>query len=144
MKYIAKITVRNHELDAYNHVNNAIYLQYLETARMEYLRAIGFDYEGFFNAGYFLYITHIDIRYRTSARLFDELGVEVEPIKLGKLSGTFHQTIRNQKGDICAEADVSWGCVNTEGKPSKIPEQFVVSGLKPESFRAVLGGDSER
>lgn len=134
MKYIAKLTVRNHELDAYNHVNNAVYLNYLECARMEYLRAIGFDYEGFFNSGYFLYITHIDIRYRVSARLFDELSVGVEPVKLGKLSGTFHQTITNQKGELCAEAEVSWGCVNTSGKPSKIPDEFVVPGLVPEKI----------
>jgi YbgC/YbaW family acyl-CoA thioester hydrolase len=131
MKYTAKLTVRNHELDAYNHVNNSVYLNYLECARMEYLRAIGFDYEGFFNEGFFLYITHIDIHYRASARLFDELSVEVEPIKLGKLSGTFRQTITNQNGEICADADVSWGCVNSSGKPSKIPERFVVSGLVP-------------
>ncbi len=132
MKHISKHIVRNHELDAYNHVNNAIYLNYLEIGRMDYLHAIGFDYEGFFKAGYFLYITHIDIHYRASARLFDELSIEVVPVKLGKLSGTFHQRISNQRGEVCAEADVSWGCVNTEGKPSKIPGQFVVPGLSPE------------
>ncbi len=131
MKHIAKLTVRSHELDSYNHVNNAIYLQYLEYGRMEYLRAIGFDYEGFFAAGCFLYITHIDIRYRASARMYDELSIEVEPIKLGKLSGTFHQIITNQKGEVCAEAEVSWGCVGTSGKPTKIPDRFLVPGLSP-------------
>lgn len=132
MKFIANLKVRNHELDANNHVNNAVYLQYLESARMDYLRAIGFDYEGFFSAGYFLYVTHIDIHYRASARLFDELSIEVEPVKFGKVSGTFHQTIKNQRGEICAEADVSWGCVNSTGKPSKMPDEFRVAGLSPE------------
>jgi len=133
MKHIAKLTVRSHELDSYNHVNNAIYLQYLEYGRMEYLRAIGFDYEGFFAAGYFLYITRIDIRYRASARMFDELSIEVEPVKLGRLSGTFHQTITNQRGEVCAEAEVSWGCVGSSGKPSKIPDRFLVPGLSPDN-----------
>lgn len=134
MKHIAKVTVRSYELDSYNHVNNAVYLQYLEYARMEYLRAIGFDYSRFFEAGYFLYITHIDIRYRASALLFDELSIEVVPVKLGKVSGTFHQKITNQKGDLCVEAEVSWGCVNTEGKPSKMPAEFYVSGLEPDTI----------
>jgi len=132
MKFTAKLTVRSYELDSYNHVNNAIYLQYLEFGRMEYLRAIGFDFPGLLNAGYYLYVTHIDIHYRASARLFDELSIEVEPIKLGKVSGTFHQTIKNQRGEICTEADVSWGCVDSNGKPSKMPEQFTVAGLAPE------------
>lgn len=132
MKHVAKLTVRSYELDSYNHVNNAVYLQYLEFARMEYLRAIGFDYPGLYEAGYFLFVTHIDIRYKVPARLFDELSIEVEPIKLGKVSGTFRQRIVNQKGDLCAEADVSWGCVDTTGRPTKIPDEFYVTGLEPE------------
>jgi acyl-CoA thioester hydrolase len=132
MKHVAKLTVRSYELDSYNHVNNAVYLQYLEFARMEYLRAIGFDYPGLYVAGYFLFVTHIDIRYKVPARLFDELSIEVEPIKLGKVSGTFRQRIVNQKGDLCAEADVSWGCVDTTGRPTKIPDEFYVTGLEPE------------
>lgn len=132
MKHVAKLTVRSYELDSYNHVNNAVYLQYLEYARMEFLRAIGFNYPGLYEAGYFLYVTHIDIHYKASTRLFDELSIEVEPVKLGKVSGTFHQRILNQRGELCAEADVSWGCVDATGKPSLIPPKFYVPGLEPE------------
>ena len=132
MNNIAKLTVRSYELDSYNHVNNAVYLQYLEFGRMEYLRAIGFDYPGLYEAGYFLFVTHIDIRYKVPARLFDELSIEVKPVKLGKVSGTFHQVIANQRGEVCAEADVSWGCVDSTGRPSKIPDEFYVAGLEPE------------
>lgn len=132
MKHSTILTVRGYELDSYNHVNNAVYLQYLEVGRMEFLKAIGFDYQALFEQGYYLYVTHVDIYYKNSARLFDELSIEVEPIKLGKLSGTFSQRIVNQNGILCAEAEVSWGCVNTEGKPSRIPEQFMVPGLYPD------------
>ncbi len=133
MKHTAKLTVRSYELDANNHVNNATYLQYLEFARMEFLRAIGLDYQALFEAGYALFVTRVDIRYRVPACLFDELSIEVIPVKTGKLSGTFRQEIKNQKGDLCAEAEVSWGCVDRNGKPSRIPETFYVSGLLPET-----------
>ncbi len=132
MKHVAKHTVRSYELDGYNHVNNAIYLNYLEHGRIEYLKAIGFDYPGLVEAGYYLYVTHIDIRYKSSARLFDELSIEVESIKLGRLSGTFRQRIYNQRGETCAEAEVSWGCVDSTGKPSKLPDRFLVPALSPE------------
>ncbi len=131
MKYSAKLTVRSHELDSYNHVNNAVYLQYLEYGRMEFLRAIGFDFPKLFEAGYFLYVTHIDIHYKASARLFDELSIEVEPVKLGKVSGTFRQRVINQRGELCAEADVTWASVDSTGKPAKIPQEFSVPGLDP-------------
>ncbi len=131
MKHTATLVVRSYELDSYNHVNNANYLNYLEYGRMEFLRAIGFDYNALVEAGFYLYVTRIDIRYRASAKLFDELSVEVEPSKLGKLSGAFRQVIRNQRGEVCVEADVSWGCVDRNGKPAKIPDKFMVKGLMP-------------
>lgn len=136
MKHTAKLTVRSYELDANNHVNNATYLNYLEFARMEYLRAIGFDYNELFDAGYALFVTKIEISYRYPAKLFDELSIEVTPLKFGKLSGVFAQRILNQNGQLCAEAKVSWGCVDKTGRPSRLPEQFLVAGLHPEETQA--------
>ncbi len=133
MKSVAIHSVRSYELDAYNHVNNAVYLQYLEYGRMEFLRSVNFDYEGLAEAGYSLFITRVDIRYRVPARLFDELKIEAEPVKLGGLSGTFHQRILNQRGEVCAEADVTWCCTNSNGKPARIPEEFRVPELAPDA-----------
>lgn len=132
MGQIIEVEVRSYELDAYNHVNNAVYLNYLEYARMEYLRLIGFDYVGLVEEGYMLYVTHIDIHYKHSARLYDKLKIEVTPLKLGKVSGTFQQIISNPQGDICAEAEVSWACVDKTGKPSKLPDKYFVAGLEPQ------------
>ena len=131
MNNTIEVEVRSYELDAYNHVNNAVYLNYLEYARMEYLRRIGFDYVGLIEDGYMLYVTHIDIRYKYSARLYDKLCIEVAPVKLGKVSGTFRQVIKNPEGYICVEAEVSWGCVDKTGKPARLPDKYFVEGLVP-------------
>ena len=64
MKHTAELTVRSYECDSYNHVNNSVYLNYLEFGRMEFLHAINFDYKGIVAAGYYLYVTHIDIYYK--------------------------------------------------------------------------------
>ena len=77
MKYYVDLTVRPYECDSYSHVNNAVYLNYLEFARMEYLHQIGFDYKGAVAAGYYLYVTHVDIHYKASAFLDDKLKIEV-------------------------------------------------------------------
>ena len=138
MKNVTKITVRSYECDSYGHVNNAIYLNYLEHARMEFLHAAGFDYKGIVAAGFFLYVTHIDIRYKASSRLDDELLVETEPIKLQRVSGAFRQIIRkavkaadNTPGEICAEATVTWASVTADSKLAPIPARFMVPGFKP-------------
>ena len=130
MKYTSSLTVRTYECDSYGHVNNAVYLNYLEYGRMEYLHQIKFDYENLVKQGYYLYITHIDIRYKASAFLDDKLFVDVEPVSLKTVTGTYHQTVRKEDGTVCAEADVTWASVK-DGKPAKIPEQFIVPGLRP-------------
>ena len=104
-------------------------MNFLEYARMEFLRAINFDYEGIVAAGYYLYVTHIDIFYKASAVLGDKLFIDVEPTKTKAVSGTFHQLVRKEDGTICAEADVTWACVTKEGRPAPIPKEFMVEGM---------------
>lgn len=133
MKTKSKLVVRSYECDSYSHVNNAVYLNYLEYGRMEYLHTVNFDYNGIVKAGYYLYVTHIDIYYKASAFLDDVLYVEVEPSKLKKISGEFKQRVVKEDGTVCVEATVTWACVNKEGRPSRIPEEFLVPGLEPET-----------
>ncbi len=133
MKHITKIKVRSYECDSYSHVNNAVYLNYLENARMDFLHAVNFDYKGIVEKGFYLYVTHIDIYYKGSAFLDDELEIETFPTKLQHVSGEFSQTIRKTDGTICAKATVTWASVTTDGKPSRIPQDFLVEGLNPES-----------
>ncbi len=133
MAHIVKLKVRTYECDSYNHVNNAVYLNYLEHARMEFLHHIKFDYKGIVAAGYHMYVTEIDIKYKASAVLDDELFIEVKHTKLKKISGAFEQVVRKKDGTVCAEAKVTWACVDAAtGRPTKLPEEFMVAGLQPE------------
>ncbi|MBQ9238021.1 MAG: acyl-CoA thioesterase [Treponema sp.] len=133
MKYTSELTVRSYECDSYGHVNNAVYLNFLEYGRMEYLHQIGFDYQGLIAAGYYLYIAHIDIYYKASAVLDDRLFIDVEAVQTKAVSGTFHQTVRKADGTICAEADVTWASVTHDGRPARIPDAYRVPELFPET-----------
>ncbi len=132
MKISTQIKVRSYECDSYGHVNNAVYVNYLEVGRMEFLHGIGFDYNGIIDAGYFLFVSHIDIRYKASAHLDDILTIEAENVEMGAVSGKFQQCIKKEDGTVCAEAEVTWACVTKDGRPSRIPKDFIVPGLLPE------------
>lgn len=132
MKTKSSLQVRTYECDSYGHVNNAVYLNYLEFGRMDFLKQIGFDYDGILKAGYYLYVSHVDIYYKASAFFGDTLTIESYSSKMGAVTGTIHQRIINQNGVLCAEADVTWASVTTEGKPSRIPAEYMVDGLKPD------------
>lgn len=131
MKTFTELKVRPYECDSYNHVNNAVYQNYLEYARMDMLHQLNFKYQEFFAAGYFLYVTHVDIRYKVSALPDDELVIESEMVKVGFISGTIHQIIRKKDGTVCVEADVDWACVSAAShRPCKIPAEFMIPELE--------------
>ncbi len=124
------LKVRSYELDGNNHVNNANYLNYLEAARISFLEDIGINYKAFFIGGYRLFVTKICISYKIPAEVNDEITIETHPIKRRKTSGIFRQTLMRGT-DVLTEADVTWVCVNEQGKPVPLPPEFDKPELYP-------------
>jgi acyl-CoA thioester hydrolase len=74
-KQILSITARGYELDSYNHVNNAVYLNYFEHARWEFFRQSGLA-DFLTESDNLPVVTDVHIRYQREIRLFDELAIE--------------------------------------------------------------------
>ena len=130
MEYNCSLHVRSYECDAYGHVNNAVYLNYLEYARGEYLKAIGFPYQKAMEAGFGLYVARIAIDYKIPAFPEEELLITTKAIKKGAVSGVLSQTIR-RSAEVIAFAEVTWAFVNGKGVPTRIPKEWDIPGLKP-------------
>ena len=130
MQHECALRVRHYECDTYGHVNNAVYLNYLEYARGEFLRAAGFDYKAAVAAGYGLYVARIAIDYKSPAFPEDELIVRSAAVKKGAVSGTMAQTILRGQ-EILAFAEVTWAFVDSAGRPTRIPKEWDLPGLKP-------------
>ncbi len=124
------LQVRTYELDGYGHVNNAVYLNYLEYARTEYLRFVGFDSPGAIAAGYGLYVARVEIDYKRPAFLDDRLTIKTRPVKKGAVSGIMAQTIF-RADQVIIEARITWAFVDASGTPTKIPAPWDLPGLKP-------------
>ncbi len=124
MPLTALIRVRTYELDSFGHVNNAVYLQYFEEARSEYLRQLGLSFDDFARTQTQFVITEARIRYFSSARYGDELLIIGEITELGPASTLFRYQV------TCGEARVAEG--ETRGaflsattlRPIRIPEPF--------------------
>ncbi|MDR1955647.1 MAG: acyl-CoA thioesterase [Treponema sp.] len=124
------LVVRTYECDSYGHVNNANYLHYLEYARYEFLKTVGFDYPGAIKAGYGVYVARVEIDYKKSAVVDDALCIRSWPIKKGVVSGTMAQEIK-RGAEVIVEALVTWAFVDSSGQPTRIPKAWDVPGLKP-------------
>jgi acyl-CoA thioester hydrolase len=124
------LTVRSYECDSYGHVNNAVYLNYLEFARHDLLAAVGMDYPAMRAAGFGLVVARIDIRYRRPAREGDALTVLSHATKRLRVGGIIAQRVF--RGDeLVAEADVTWVSVDRRGRAAPLPAEFDVPGLWP-------------
>jgi acyl-CoA thioester hydrolase len=130
MKHVIPLTVRSYECDSYGHVNHAVYVNYLEHARMQFLQAAGYDYNGLVAEGFFTVISRVDISYRRPAYAGEALAIETDLAATQRISGRFHQTIRRGE-DVVVAADVYWCVVNRAGRPARPPERFDLRRLMP-------------
>jgi acyl-CoA thioester hydrolase len=130
MEHSCKLRVRSYECDSYGHVNNAVYLNYLEFARHQYLKDIDLSLEDLRAGGFAMWVVEIQIRYRKPAKSDDELTIVTRPLKKLRLSGILNQRVLRGNTEI-AEAEVKWACVDAHGRPVPLPVRFHREGLDP-------------
>ena len=124
-KYTHSLKVRSYELDAQGHVNYAVYLNYLEYARVATMEQVGMPFQDFLQKGKFVVIVEANIKYLAPATLGDELEITLEGIKAGRTSITFKQEIftkiANRK---ILESQLVAVFINHEGKPIPMDVEF--------------------
>ncbi len=88
------IAVRYGDLDPQGHVNNAVYLTYLEHARAAYLQALGlWDGRSFFDIG--IIIAEMRITYKAPILLGQNIRVGVRIPRLGNKSFVMEYSIED-------------------------------------------------
>jgi acyl-CoA thioester hydrolase len=94
-----QVSVRWRDTDALGHVNNAVYLTYLEEARDAfYLRVLGDP---------IYVVVRLEIDFRAEVRHADRtVRVDITVERLGTTSLTTRETIRTTQGEVAAEARV--------------------------------------
>lgn len=91
--------IRWSDVDAYGHVNNAVYLNYMEEARDRWFREVMGDRFGFV-------IVRVAIDYRSELSLGDEeVLVRCWGTGYGSASIRTHEQVVKRDGTISAEAD---------------------------------------
>jgi YbgC/YbaW family acyl-CoA thioester hydrolase len=130
MSHECELTTRSYECDINGHVNNAVYLNYLEYARVSFLKDIGIAYGSLRLKGFGLVVTRISIDYKLALRAEDRVRIVTEPRKLGRASCTFSQKIYRD-GVLAADAEVTWATVDLQGRPIRLPPELNVAEFRP-------------
>lgn len=124
-KLSAKLRVRSYELDAYGHVNNATYLQYLEFARGEYMKQMGIIFKHDMEDKIRFFVVGANLNFKAPASIDEELEIKGKVIKLGNTSFTIKQDIYKTENNIhVLDADVTIVFINENDKPTRIPQYY--------------------
>nr|WP_041603358.1 tol-pal system-associated acyl-CoA thioesterase [Thioflavicoccus mobilis] len=122
------IRVYYEDTDAAGVVYYANYLKFLERARTEWLRALGFEQDALRQQyGLVFAVRKAEITYLSPALFNDRLMVTATVARCGRAGLDFRQEIaRDEDGRCCVRAEVSIACVRlSDWRPARIPDQLL-------------------
>ena len=122
--YEYKFKIYYEDTDSGGVVYYANYLKFIERARSEIIKSLGFSNNNLrekFNL--FFIVKYCNINYRKPAKLEDELIVFTSVVSLSKTSLVMKQDVKRHD-DLVAESEVCLVAVDMKGKPTKIPEEL--------------------
>ncbi len=126
-KHETRLKVRSYELDFFQHVNNAVYLNYIEQARVEVLESAGFTLDDFLAQKILPVVVNININYRRMSHLNDEIVIFTHVSRVGTSSFVMrHEAYNLTCGNVPSfDADVTHAVIDTTtGKSTPIPDRL--------------------
>ncbi|MCU7494846.1 MAG: acyl-CoA thioesterase [Ignavibacteria bacterium] len=127
-KHKISFKVQFHEVDLLGVVNNAVYFNYFETARIEYLKAVGQfrDVNKMSPDDNFFLIARNECDYIEPARFDDEVNVYTRVGFIKNSSFSFEHLVENAgNGRIIAKGGGVMVHINSkEKKSTPLPEEF--------------------
>lgn len=113
------------DTDAAGIVYHANYLKFMERARTEWLRSLGYDqYKLAEDHQVGFVVRKMDIDFILPARLDDELNIVSSLQKCGRASMVFSQTVYRDNTALCG-AIVKVGCINLHsGRPQPMSDEL--------------------
>lgn len=124
-EFSIKLRVYIEDTDAGGIVYYVNYLKFMERARTEFMRSLGFGKDYIFNHDLMFVVRDVAIRYQAPARLDDELEADVTLTEVRGASLVMGQAVR-RGGDLLASATVSIACVDRAGvRPRRLPQAML-------------------
>lgn len=128
MSDVFNLAVRTYyeDTDSAGVVYYANYLKFMERARTEFLRSLGYELTTLDEQYQVVFVVRsVAIEYLKPAHLNDLLIVSVLPIEFGRSRMVFEQQVhRKSTGELIVEAKVNLVCIHSkELKPISIPKE---------------------
>jgi acyl-CoA thioester hydrolase len=130
-RYHSRRRVQTYEVDTAQHVNNAVYLHWIEQAYFDAIRTAGHPVEQIRPQGWLVVQGGHEIEYFEPAFDNDEIEIVSWICEMGKVRGAWIYEIYNAKSGKLLARDYSLGIfVNLEGKLIVPPQHIIEAVLR--------------
>jgi len=120
--------VRNYHVDSLGIVHNAIYLEYCESGRVEYIRDLGFTIlaGGFLKNGIKVMVRRNEINYYNPARTDDLIDVYTRIAYIKNTSFCFEHVLLNAETGIfyCDQKSIQVNLNTETNKPERLKDVY--------------------
>lgn len=133
--YVARLRVRYYEMDALKHVNNAVYLHYLEHAAWEHSEHMGMTWERYAELGGIFVLRRMEIDYLRPAVAGDsvEIATWVQEMN-GPRAMRRYQITHAESGRVLVRALGTWAWIDPDsGRPRLIPREVLEIFAAPDA-----------
>ena len=123
-EFIWPVRVYYEDTDSAGIVYHASYLRFMERARTEWLRHLGFDLPDLETRYRVVFtVSRMRIDFFRPARFNDMLDVTLRPTRMGRASFQLEQLVLRAGGETLCRADVRIACVHASSlRPCPIPD----------------------
>lgn len=123
-EFFLTLRVYIEDTDAGGIVYYVNYLKFMERARTEFMRSLGYGKTAIFDTEAMFVVVSSNVEYLGSAVLDDELQVTAKPLKTGRASILFEQCVRRGSEMLC-RAEVKIACVHRQQRsPQAMPDSM--------------------
>lgn len=121
-RFEAELDVRFSETDAQGVVHHAVYVEWLEVARIAYIAQYPGGYKGLVESGVDVTTTEICVRYRLPVAFGDHLTIHVRASDLRGARFRFEYAVTRDER-VVAEGWTAHACIDAKTlRPTRIPE----------------------
>jgi acyl-CoA thioester hydrolase len=110
-----------------NHVYHSRYLDILEAARGEFMRALGYPLQRLQDEDFIFPVISLRMKFIAPARYDDELEIRLTLKDVSRLRLTVRHEITGPNGQKLLEAETDHVCTSIHEKPKRMPQELLTA-----------------
>jgi len=126
-RFTIRIRVRQYELDLLGHVNNSVYLNWIEQAAVDHVEAMGYGRAWSLEQGGTWVVREHHLTYFRPVGYGEVVLVTTLPQQISGVRGVRRTEIhRESDGALMTEAETHWIWVRaSDGRPARVPRELL-------------------